>query len=216
MQDTYYHKGRRRHLVAELKSNGIQDTSVLEVMERLPRHFFIDKTFEEAAYENRALPIDDDQTISQPYTVAFQSELLQVKKREKILEIGTGSGYQAAVLSLLGGRVYTVERIKHLHQKAKTTFENLGLLGIRTYYRDGYLGLAEFAPFDKIIVTAASEDIPTKLIEQLKTGGYLVIPIGKQGRTQRMLRIRKTSETNEFIQEDFGGFRFVPMLDGKV
>lgn len=216
MQDTYQHKGQRRKLVAELKANGIKDERVLEVMEQLPRHFFIDGTFQEAAYDNRALPIDDDQTISQPYTVAFQSELLEVKKREKILEVGTGSGYQAAVLSLLGGRVYTIERIKSLHQKAKVTFQNLGLLGIRAYYRDGNNGLAEFAPFDKIIVTAAAKDIPLKLIEQLKVGGYLVIPVGNQNRTQRMLRIQKTSEDNEFNTEDFGGFRFVPMLGGKV
>ncbi len=216
MQDTYYHKGRRRQLVSELRAEGIKNEKVLKAIRALPRHFFIDSTFEEAAYENRALPIDDNQTISQPFTVAFQSELLHIKKREKVLEIGTGSGYQAAVLSLLGGRVYTVERIKSLYLQAKTIFEDLGLLGIRSYYRDGNKGLKEFAPFDKIIVTAAAETVPMELISQLKVGGFLVIPIGEQGQSQKMLRLQKTSEENEYITEDFGAFRFVPMLSGKV
>jgi len=215
VEDTYRHKGQRRQLVTTLRANGIKNEEILAVIERLPRHFFIDTTFQEAAYENRALPIDADQTISQPYTVAFQTELLEVKKREKILEIGTGSGYQAAVLSMLGARVYTVERIKSLYQQAKTTFEEVGLLGIRSYYRDGNKGMGEFAPFDKILVTAAAETIPTKLIEQLKVGGYLVIPVGKKDEIQRMLRLQKTSEDQEFTQEDFGAFRFVPMLSGK-
>ncbi len=214
MQDTYRHKGLRRRLVDELQTMGIQDEKVLQAIATVPRHFFFERTFVQFAYENAAYPIDKNQTISQPYTVAFQTTLLQVKKREKILEVGTGSGYQAAVLGVLGARVYSVERIKSLYQSAKVLFEALGMRNVRNYYRDGHKGMGEFAPFDKILVTAAAKEIPIKLLEQLKIGGFLVIPVGK-GRQQQMLRIQKTSEDNEYIEENFGGFSFVPMLDGR-
>lgn len=214
LQDTYRHKGLRRRLVEELQNMGIQDKQVLQAIATVPRHFFFEKTFVQFAYENAAYPIDKDQTISQPYTVAFQTILLQVKKREKILEIGTGSGYQAAILGILGARVYSVERIKSLYETAKILFEDLGMRNVRNYYRDGHKGLGEFAPFDKILVTAAAKDIPIKLLDQLKIGGFLVIPVGK-GRKQQMFRLQKTSEENDFIEENFGVFSFVPMLDGR-
>ena len=215
MQDTYRHKGMRRRLIEEIRVKGIKNEAVLEAMNSLPRHFFLDKAFEEIAYEDKAFPIDENQTISQPYTVAFQSQLLEVKKRDKILEIGTGSGYQASVLALLGARVFTVERIKLLHLKAKNIFELLQLKNIRAYFKDGHQGLLTFAPFDKILVTAAASEIPMNLVEQLKVGGFLVIPYGTSHEQQEMLKITKVSEENEFIQEEYGRFRFVPMLKGK-
>jgi protein-L-isoaspartate(D-aspartate) O-methyltransferase len=213
--DSYYQKGQRKKLVNTLHTKGIQDTKVLEAMLQVPRHFFFDSTFIDKAYEDKAFPIGEKQTISQPFTVAFQTELLGVQKREKILEIGTGSGYQAAILSNLGARVYTVERIKKLHLEATKRFNEYKLPNIRAYFRDGYKGLPEFAPFDKIIVTASAPKIPMPLIEQLKVDGILIIPIGGD-ESQQMLRIRKTSEENNFIQENHGTFRFVPMLEKKI
>lgn len=149
MEDSNRHKGMRKRLTISLYQKGIRDEKVLEAIQAIPRHFFLDKAFEEHAYEDKAFPIDEQQTISQPYTVAYQTELLQVKKREKVLEIGTGSGYQSAVLALLGTRLYTIERHERLYKKAKKMFEMLGLLGIRSYYGDGYKGLGEFAPLTK-------------------------------------------------------------------
>lgn len=215
MKDTYRHKGMRRRLVEELARKGITDKAVLEVMNTIPRHFFLDNAFEEMAYQDKAFAIGEDQTISQPYTVAFQTQLLDVQKRDKILEIGTGSGYQASVLAMLGARVFTIERIKTLHLKAKNIFEILQLKGIRSYFKDGYKGLAAFSPFDKIIITAAAPEIPPRLIEQLKVGGYMVIPFGSQEEGQQMMRLTKLTEEGALKKEIFGNFKFVPMLKGK-
>jgi protein-L-isoaspartate(D-aspartate) O-methyltransferase len=209
--DTYRHKGMRRKLIDTLRRKGIRDERVLEAMEKLPRHFFLDKAFEERAYEDNPFPIGNEQTISQPYTVAFQTELLDVQKRMKVLEIGTGSGYQAAVIALMGGRVYTIERFEALHRKAKSLLETIGLRNIRCFYRDGNKGLPEFAPFDRIIVTAGALEVPDTLRQQLAIGGILVIPVGVE--VQHMLRIRRISAT-EFVTEDTGDFKFVPFLPG--
>ena len=214
MNDTYRHKGLRNRLIETLKKKGIQSKKVLDAMLKIPRHFFLDKAFEELAYEDKAFPIGLEQTISQPFTVAYQTELLDINKREKVLEIGTGSGYQAAVLAVLGARVYTVERHKPLHQKAKLMFKTLELINIRAYFRDGYKGLAEFAPFDKIIVTAAAPFVPEPLKEQLKIGGKMIIPVDKD-KAQQMQRWTKINET-EFEIEYFDEFQFVPFLKGKV
>lgn len=211
LDDTYYHKGMRRKLIETLRRKGIQDEQVLEVMGRLPRHFFLEAAFAEHAYEDKAFPIGNEQTISQPYTVAYQTELLQVKKREKILEIGTGSGYQAAVLGMLGARVYTVERQEMLHHQARQLLQTLGLSMIRCYFRDGSKGLPEFAPFNKILVTAGATEVPDTLLEQLDIGGMLVIPVGEK--EQRMLRVTRIGET-KFQRETFETFRFVPFLEG--
>ena len=213
--DSYHQKGQRRRLVEELRSRGIADERVLKAIELVPRHFFFDSSFLDKAYDDNAYPIGQGQTISQPYTVAFQTALLQIRKRDKVLEIGTGSGYQAAILAALGARVYTVERIKKLFLQAQSRFENYQMYGIKTFFKDGFLGLKPYAPFDKMIVTAAAPEIPMPLIEQLKVGGILVIPVGGS-KGQEMLRITKISEENEFTEERFGQFRFVPMLKKKV
>lgn len=212
MEDTLRHKGLRKKLIERLREKGIQDERVLAAMGEIPRHFFLDKAFEEHAYDDKAFPIDANQTISQPFTVAFQTQLINPQKREKVLEIGTGSGYQSSVLALLGARVYTVERHEILHRRAKKIFQTLGLLGIRSYFRDGTKGLGEFAPFDKIIVTAGAMDIPQELIQQLKVGGYLVIPQGNS--TQTMFRFTKNTD-GTLIEEAHGQFKFVPLLTGK-
>ena len=211
MRDTYYHKGMRRQLIAELRDKGIADETLLDVMMALPRHFFLEKAFEEWAYQDKPFPIGKGQTISQPYTVAYQTQLLKVKKRDKILEVGTGSGYQAAILALMGARVYTIERQEFLYNKAKALLKILKLEQIRTYLRDGYKGLPEFAPFDKILVTAGAAEVPEALLKQLKIGGILVIPVGTNG--QKMLRITRLSE-KEYKTEELGRFRFVPFLKG--
>ncbi|MBV6654349.1 MAG: protein-L-isoaspartate(D-aspartate) O-methyltransferase [Mameliella sp.] len=212
MIDTYRHKGMRRKLVDQLISKGIKDEKILQAISALPRHFFLDKAFEEWAYQDKPFPIGNEQTISQPYTVAYQTQLLDVKKREKILEIGTGSGYQAGILGMLGARVYTIERQELLHHRAKKLLDHLKLGNIRCYLRDGYKGLPEFAPFDKILVTAGASEIPNPLIEQLKVGGQLIIPVGKQ--SQKMLRITKTDEDRNLKTEQFSNFKFVPFLKG--
>ena len=211
MKDTYRHKGLRRQLIETLQEKGIEDRRVLSVMQQLPRHFFLDNAFEEIAYEDKAFPIGNDQTISQPYTVAYQTCLLDVQKREKILEVGTGSGYQAAILALLGARVYTVERQELLHKRSKKLLEDLKVGNVRCYYRDGYKGLPEFAPFDKIIVTAGANEIPQALKDQLKVGGKMVIPVGSK--VQQMLCVERLSET-EFETKTLANFRFVPFLKG--
>lgn len=213
MEDTYRHQGQRAKLVETLRRKGITDERVLQAIAQLPRHFFLESSFEQWAYQDKPFPIACEQTISQPYTVAFQSQLLQLEKRQRVLEIGTGSGYQASVLALLGGRVFTIERHRPLYEHAKTMFKLLGLERIRAYHRDGYKGLPEFAPFDRIIVTAGAPTVPQALKDQLKIGGYLVIPIGEKA--QRMLRIQRSSET-EYITEDHGDFRFVPFLPGAM
>lgn len=211
MKDTYRHKGLRRKLVEGLREKGIQDESVLDAMWKLPRHFFMDNAFEELAYEDKAFPIGSEQTISQPLTVAIQTSLLEVQAREKILEVGTGSGYQAAILGLLGARVYTLERHRPLYQQAKQLLGKLKLGNIRCFHRDGFKGLPEFAPFDKIIVTAGAEEVPEDLIKQLKVGGKMVIPVGKK--VQKMLVVTRTDE-HSFEQLEKGNFRFVPFLKG--
>lgn len=211
MTDTYRHKGLRNKLVQSLRKKGIEDERILTVMNEIPRHYFLDRAFEEQAYKDKAFPIGCEQTISQPFTVAFQTQLLNIEKRDTVLEIGTGSGYQAAVLASLGARVFTIERQETLYHKTRLLLNNLGFRGIRMYFKDGYLGLPEFAPFDKILVTAGAPEVPQKLLKQLKIGGLLVIPVGTE--VQQMLRITRLSET-EFEEEDWGNFRFVPFLSG--
>ncbi|MBK9108802.1 MAG: protein-L-isoaspartate(D-aspartate) O-methyltransferase [Saprospiraceae bacterium] len=212
LQDTYRHKGLRNQLIDEIKGKGITDERVLAALAKVPRHLFLDKAFEEWAYKDNAFPIDCEQTISQPYTVAFQTALLKVEAKDKILEIGLGSGYQASILFELGAKVYSIERHKPLYLKTTQLLSELGYKGIRTFYGDGFKGLPMFAPFDKILVTAAAPMIPNDLIRQLKNGGCLVIPLNK-GSFQEMLRITKITET-ETREERFGDFRFVPMLEG--
>jgi protein-L-isoaspartate(D-aspartate) O-methyltransferase len=214
MNDTYRHKGLRKQLVETLRKKGIQSEGVLEAIMAIPRHFFLDKAFAEIAYEDKAFPIGLEQTISQPFTVAYQTELLDLKKREKVLEIGTGSGYQAAVLAMMGARVFTVERHDLLLAKAKKMFELFNLGNIRAYFRDGYKGLPEFAPFDKIIVTAAAPFVPEPLKQQLKIGGKMIIPVDT-GNGQEMQRWTKIGE-NEFEIERFDKFHFVPFVKGKA
>ena len=211
-KDTYRHKGLRKKLVETIRAKGIKDEKVLSAINSLPRHFFMERAFEEWAYVDKAFPIGSDQTISQPYTVAFQTELLQIKKRDKVLEVGTGSGYQAAILALLGARVHTIERQEELFHKTNELLEMLEVGNIRTYFRDGYKGLPEFAPFDKMIVTAGAKEIPEALKNQLKIRGVLVIPVGDDN-VQKMYRITRISE-KEFKKEEFADFRFVPFLKG--
>lgn len=214
-EDSFKHKGARAQLVEQLRSKGIQDEKVLEAINKVPRHFFIpDNAFYHRAYEDNAFPIEAGQTISQPYTVAFQSQLLEVQKRDKILEIGTGSGYQAAVLSVLGARVFSIERQKKLYDATKALFQELPFRNIRMFHGDGFEGKPSYAPYDKILITAAASELPKKLMQQLKIGGYLVIPYG-DGEAQVMMRFTKKGE-KEFEQEEFDQFRFVPMLKGKA
>lgn len=210
--DTYRHKGMRKRLVEELRHKGISDERVLAAIGLVPRHSFFDPAFDEWAYQDNAFPISCDQTISQPYTVAYQTQLLQVKKSDRILEIGTGSGYQAAILAVMGARVYTIERFEKLYQAATNLLNSLGYKNIRTFFGDGYKGLPAYAPFEKILVTCGATSIPKALQEQLTTGGKLVIPVGKAD-TQQMLRITRLSDY-EFQTETFADFRFVPFLTG--
>jgi protein-L-isoaspartate(D-aspartate) O-methyltransferase len=212
MIDTYRHKGLRKKLVGILRKKGIRDKPILAAIGKIPRHSFLDRAFEEWAYQDVPFPIGADQTISQPYTVAFQTWLLEVKNKEKILEIGTGSGYQACVLAELGAKVYTIERHEFLFKRTNKILKSIGYERIRTFLGDGYQGLPRFAPFDKILVTAGATEIPISLLNQLKIGGFLVIPVGK-GDDQEMLRVCKKKE-HKFETERFGRFRFVPFLPG--
>ncbi|SHN12309.1 protein-L-isoaspartate(D-aspartate) O-methyltransferase [Chitinophaga sp. CF418] len=212
-EDSYKQKGLRRQLVDSIRQKGITDENVLTAINNIPRHYFLDTAFEGIAYEDRAFPIGEGQTISQPYTVAYQSQLLEVKPFEKVLEIGTGSCYQACVLAELKANVFTIERQKRLFDLVKQFPFKSRYPTIRFFYGDGYEGLPTYAPFDKILVTAAAPQIPEKLLQQLKVGGKMVIPVGGQ-EVQRMLRITKISDT-EFDQEMFDNFSFVPMLAGK-
>jgi protein-L-isoaspartate(D-aspartate) O-methyltransferase len=209
--DSYRHKGLRKRMVALLQEKGIKDERVLAVMMQIPRHFFLDSAFVEHAYENKPFPIEAEQTISQPYTVAYMTVLLEVEPGQKILEIGTGSGYQASVLAELGADVHTIERHEILSQTARAQLNAMGYERIHTYYGDGYLGLESEAPFDRIIVTAGAPEVPTALRLQLRVGGSMVIPVGKD--QQVMMRITRTSETN-WKDERFAQFRFVPFLKG--
>lgn len=212
MQDTHRHRGLRQKLISELRTKGIRDENILSAFMDIPRHYFLDKAFSDWAYKDVAFPIDADQTISQPYTVAVQTMLLEVKKGDKILEIGTGSGFQACVLSFLGAKVYTIERQKKLFDKTSDFLNDIGFGLIRTLYGDGYLGAPRFAPFDKILLTAAASEIPQKLIDQLKPGGIIVIPLGS-GEVQQMKRIIKNND-GSLKEENFGNYRFVPFLKG--
>jgi protein-L-isoaspartate(D-aspartate) O-methyltransferase len=212
-EDTYRHKGLRKKLVDGIRKKGITDEKLLEAINKIPRHFFLDSAFDEVAYEDRAFPIAEGQTISQPYTVAYQTHLLQIKPFDKILEIGTGSAYQACVLAELGAQVYTIERQKKLFDLNKGFSYLKKYPGIKFFYGDGYEGLAAFAPFDKILITAAAPETPPKLIEQLKPGGMMVLPLGA-GDVQQMRRITKL-ENNAIKEEVFDHFSFVPMVEGK-
>lgn len=212
-EDTYLHKGLRKQLIEILKEKGIKDNNVLEAINAIPRHFFLDPAFERIAYEDRAFPITAGQTISQPYTVAYMTELLEVKKYDKVLEIGTGSAYQACVLAEVGATVYTIERQKELYDFIGKFFFINNYPTIKRFYGDGYQGLKGYAPFDKVIVTAAAPYIPEKLVEQLKPGGIMAIPVGADS-GQKMIRITKDKEGN-INEETLGDFSFVPMLGGK-
>jgi len=211
IEDTFMHQGMRRKLVEEIRQKGITDEKVLEAIGSIPRHLFMDSTFVQFAYVDKAFPIAAGQTISQPYTVAFQSQSLQIKKFERVLEVGTGSGYQAAVLCRMGASVYTIERQKTLYDFASNLLPTLGYRP-HFFYGDGYLGLPTYGPFDKIIVTAGAALVPEPLKQQLKIGGILVIPVGNN-KLQIMKIITRNSET-EYTEEDKGGFVFVPLLAG--
>lgn len=212
-EDTYRHKGLRKKLVQTIQAKGISDDRVLDAILEVPRHFFLDSAFDEVAYEDRAFPIGEGQTISQPYTVAYQSQLLEVKPFMKVLEIGTGSAYQAVVLAEMGAQVYTIERQRKLYD-ANKKFEWLKKYSsIKFFYGDGYEGLPTYAPFDRVLITAAAPEIPQKLIEQLKPGGMMVIPLGA-GDIQQMRRITKL-ESDAVKEEVFDNFSFVPMIGGK-
>lgn len=212
MKDTFIHKGMRKKLVSTLVEKGITDKAVLEAIGTVPRHLFMDSGFIDHAYVDKAFPIAADQTISQPYTVARQTELLDVQKGDKVLEIGTGSGYQAAVLLELGVTLYTIERQNELFKKTNLFLPKIGYRPKKMIFGDGYKGLEEEAPFDGIIVTAGAPFVPEPLLAQLKVGGKLVIPVGEE--VQIMTVFTRKTET-EFEKEEYGEFRFVPMLEDK-
>ena len=212
LKDTLKHQGLRNQLIKTLIKKGISDENVLKAMAKIPRHLFMNSSFEAFAYQDKAFPIAAEQTISQPYTVAFQTEKLKVKPGDKILEIGTGSGYQTAVLVALKAKVYSVERQQELYKKATVFLPKLGFKPKAIRFGDGYLGLPEFAPFDSIIVTAGAPYVPKALLSQLKIGGRLVIPVGKD--SQKMTLIKRKEE-KVFDKKVFGDFSFVPMLEKK-
>lgn len=211
MNDTFKHKALRKRLVEEIKNKGITAPDVLQAIDKVPRHLFLDSTFLQFAYQDMAFRIGEGQTISQPFTVAYQTQLLEVRKGDKVLEIGTGSGYQSAVLDAIGAKVYSIERHKKLHDKAKALLNELNCVNVKCFYGDGYKGLPAFAPFDRIIVTAAAPYIPEDLLKQLKINGILVIPVG-EGKVQIMKTIRKAGD-NEYITKEYGNFSFVPMVN---
>lgn len=212
MKDTNKHQGLRNQLVKQLEDKGITDKNVLEAISKVPRHLFLDSSFENFAYQDKAFPIGADQTISQPFTVAFQTQLLDIKKGDKVLEIGTGSGYQTAVLCLLGASVYTIERQNKLFKKAQLLLPKLGYNPKKFVFGDGYKGLPDAAPFDSIIVTAGAPFIPQPLMAQLKIGGRLVIPVGEKEQIMTLL-VRKNEK--QFEKQEFGDFKFVPLLENK-
>jgi protein-L-isoaspartate(D-aspartate) O-methyltransferase len=212
LKDTLKHKGMRNKLADILSEKGIADNAVLDAIRAVPRHLFLDSSFEDHAYQDKAFPIGADQTISQPYTVAFQSELLQVQPDHKILEIGTGSGYQTAVLLKLKAKVYTIERQLELFKKTNLFFKKMGYRPKKVIFGDGYKGLPEEAPFDSIIVTAGAPFVPNPLLAQLKVGGRLVIPVGVDEQIMTLF-VRKSAK--EFEKKELGSFRFVPLLEDK-
>lgn len=213
MQDSFKYKGMRKQLINQLREKGIEDENILNAFDAVPRHFFLDNAFAEQAYSNMAFQIGSGQTISHPYTVAFQTQLLDIKRGDKILEIGSGSGFQTCILCELKAKVFSIERHKELHLKAKNVLKHLHY-NARLSFGDGYKGLPLQAPFDKIIITCGAPSIPEELLKQMKVGGIMIIPIG-EGAEQQMKKIVKTSET-DFEEEDFGVFKFVPMLENKV
>jgi len=210
--DSFRHKGLRKKLIESIRSKGIKDEQLLEAMDRVPRHLFMDSSFINFSYTDKAFPIASGQTISQPYTVAFQTELLEVEKHLKVLEVGTGSGYQTAVLLEMGARVYTIERQKQLFLDAQKTLSPLHYKPI-FFFGDGYEGLPSYAPFDRILVTAAATEIPQRLLDQLTVGGILVIPEGGPS-GQKMIRVLRESD-DQFNRSEHGYFSFVPLLRGK-
>lgn len=212
MQDTFRHQGLRKRLIQELRTESIKDEKVLSAIGKIPRHFFVETLFEDDAYQNKPFPIGRGQTISNPFTVAYQTELLEVQAGDKVLEIGTGSGYQAAVLAELGANLFTIERHQPLFMKATKLLKSLGYNKVHTFYGDGFKGIPEEAPFDKILITAAAPEIPRELLKQLKINGIMIIPFG-EGDTQKMVRIIRL-DNNEFEKETLSDFTFVPMLKG--
>jgi protein-L-isoaspartate(D-aspartate) O-methyltransferase len=213
MTDSFLAKGKRKNLVEELRKKGISDEEVLGAINRVPRHLFMDAAFLNHAYVDKAFPISSGQTISQPFTVALQTSLLRIKKRDKILEIGTGSGYQAAVLIEMGARVFTIERFRELYVKAQRTLTSLGY-SADFFYGDGYEGKSQYGPFDGIVVTAAAPEIPERLLQQLKIGGRLVIPLG--GTSSQVMTVVDRTGADSFDYSEYGNFIFVPMLKGTV
>ncbi len=212
MTDSYRHQGMRRRLVNEIRHKGIRDNRILDAIGIIPRHLFLDSSFVEFAYQDKPFPIGSGQTISQPYTVAFMTELLEIEKGHKVLEIGTGSGYQACVLLALGAKVFTIERQRQLYLKTKEFLPSIGY-NPRMFYGDGYKGLPAFMPFDSIIVTAGAPVVPEALLKQLKTGGRLVIPVGE--RNQVMIRVTRVDQ-DTYQREQHGMFRFVPLLKNRA
>jgi protein-L-isoaspartate(D-aspartate) O-methyltransferase len=212
LKDTAKHQGLRNQLVKLLQEKGIIDKNVLKAISTIPRHLFLNSSFEDYAYQDKAFPIGAGQTISQPYTVAFQSQLLEIKKGDKILEIGTGSGYQTAVLYLMGAKVYSVERQNELFKQTSALLPKLGIRPKHLSFGDGYKGLPNHAPFDSIIVTAGAPTIPKPLMAQLKIGGKLIIPVGDEN--QIMIKLIRKNET-QFEKYELGDFKFVPLLEDK-
>ncbi len=214
MKDTAKHQGLRNQLASVLAQKGITDKNVLEAIKKVPRHLFLNSGFEDYAYQDKAFPIGAGQTISQPYTVAFQSQLLQIEKDHKVLEIGTGSGYQTAILYAMGAKVYSIERQNELFKSTSLLLPKLHIRAKLLTFGDGYKGLPNYAPFDSIIVTAGAPTIPQPLMAQLKVGGRLVIPVGGEGEPQIMTMLVRKNET-QFERHEFGEFRFVPLLENK-
>jgi protein-L-isoaspartate(D-aspartate) O-methyltransferase len=213
MTDSFEAKGKRKKLVADLRLKGISDEEVLRAIDTVPRHLFMDPAFFIHAYVDKAFPMTSGQTISQPYTVAVQTSLLRLKKRDKILEIGTGSGYQAAILAEMGAKVFTIERYRELYLKAQRILTSLGY-SADFFYGDGYEGKPQYGPFDGILITAAAPEVPNVLLLQLKTGGRLIVPVGSSG-SQVMTVVERTG-TDSFEYSEHGNFVFVPMLKGTV
>ncbi len=213
MTDDFEARGKRKKLISELRKKGIGDEEVLRAMDAVPRHVFMDNAFLNHAYVDKAFPISSGQTISQPYTVAVQTSLLEVKRRSRILEVGTGSGYQAAILAEMGAKVYTIERYRDLFLKAQKTLASLGY-SVDSFFGDGYAGKPQYGPYDGIIITAAIKEVPEELLKQLKTGGRLVAPVGDSS-SQRMTLVRRTGE-DSYEYSSHGRYVFVPMLPGIV
>ncbi len=212
MKDTFTHQGLRKKLVETLKKKGIEDAAVLEAIGKIPRHLFMDSGFMSHAYVDKAFPIAADQTISQPYTVARQTELLEIKSGDKVLEIGTGSGYQTAVLLEIGTTVYSIERQNELFKRTKLFLPKLGYRPKKLVFGDGYIGLKEFAPYKGIVVTAGAPFVPNPLLAQLEVGGKLVIPVGEK---EQIMTVFTRKSEKEFEKKEFGAFKFVPLLENK-